>query len=84
MDGQIGGEINKPVLNNGMPENSTPASRAKLDEPIAKVCSDVTAKLNLSSSPMKMPGKARTVSSTDSPLQKPPHTFDFRFVTSDD
>ncbi|WP_257282399.1 hypothetical protein, partial [Endozoicomonas sp. ISHI1] len=84
MDGQIGGEINKPVRNNGVSDNSIPAKRAKLDEPIAKVCSEVTAKLNLSSSPMKMPDKARTVSSSDSSLQKPSHAFDFRFVAGDD
>ncbi|WP_257287050.1 hypothetical protein, partial [Endozoicomonas sp. SESOKO2] len=91
MDGQIGGGINKPVRNNGVPHNSVPdsgipAKRAKLDDlsTIAKVCSDVAIKLKLSSSPMKMPDKTRTVSSTNSSLHKPPHAFNFRFVASDD
>ncbi|WP_257274516.1 AAA family ATPase [Endozoicomonas sp. SESOKO4] len=84
MDGPIRGELNKSIRNNGVPDNSIPAKKAKLGEPIAKICSDVSVNLNLSSSPIRVPDKARTVSSTDSSLPGASHSFDFRFVTSDD
>ncbi|WP_422409574.1 MULTISPECIES: AAA family ATPase [unclassified Endozoicomonas] len=81
MDGQIGGEINKSV-----PARPARRSGQDLDLPsnVKAVCSGLNYQLNLSSSQIMTPDRARTVSSTDSPLQKNPHAFDFRFVASDD
>ncbi|WP_252179632.1 hypothetical protein [Endozoicomonas sp. 4G] len=96
MDGQIGGDINKPVVElgvpgnsvpgNSVPDNSVPAKRATLDLSKAKqvkACSEAVSNLKISPS-SATPGKARTVSSTDTPYQKSSHAFDFRFVASDD
>ncbi|WOG28845.1 AAA family ATPase [Endozoicomonas sp. 8E] len=81
MDGRIGEKINYPVLDTGMP-----ASGAILDSSSKNtdICPDVTPKLNGSASPVASPDRVRTVSSKDSPLQRLPHAFDFRFVASDD
>ncbi|WOG28848.1 AAA family ATPase [Endozoicomonas sp. 8E] len=83
MDGRIDGtDIKKTFL-----DSSVPAKKAKRDAPrskIAGVCSDVTAKLKVPSPLILSPHQVRTVSSTDSPLQKAPRSFDFRFVASDD
>ncbi|WP_422409596.1 MULTISPECIES: AAA family ATPase [unclassified Endozoicomonas] len=77
MDGQIGREINKPV-----PGSDVPAKRPRLDldlSPTVKaVCTDFSDQLNLSSSQIMTPDKARAVAS-----QKSPHAFDFRFVAND-
>ncbi|WP_422412526.1 MULTISPECIES: F-box protein [unclassified Endozoicomonas] len=62
MDGLTGGKINEPV-----PYCGATANRAKQDAPsnIAEV-SDVVPKLGPSSTPVRIPDKARTVSATDS------------------
>ncbi|WP_257291082.1 hypothetical protein, partial [Endozoicomonas sp. ONNA1] len=80
MDGLIGGKIKEPVPGSGLPDR-----RAKLDSPpeIAEV-TGVTVRLNRSPTPGAMPDRARTLSLGDSLLRRLPHSFDFRFVTSDD
>ncbi len=84
MDGRIDGKIKRPFFKSAEPDRSVPAKKARQDSPsVAEVC-DVTAQLSLSSPAIALPDKARRVSSTDSPLQKAAHAFDFRFVTSDD
>ncbi|WP_448218282.1 AAA family ATPase [Endozoicomonas sp. 2B-B] len=84
MDGRIDGKIRRPFFKSAEPDRSVPAKKARQDSPpVAEVC-DVTAQLSLSSPAIALPDKARRVSSTDSPLQKAAHAFDFRFVTSDD
>ncbi|WP_422413403.1 MULTISPECIES: AAA family ATPase [unclassified Endozoicomonas] len=83
MDGRIdGSEIKKTFLDCGVP-----AKKAKRDastSEIAGVCPDVTARLKVSSPLISSPHQVRTVSSTDSSLQKASRSFDFRFVASDD
>ncbi|WP_422472365.1 AAA family ATPase [Endozoicomonas sp. ALB032] len=83
MDGQIGGEINKPVPASGLPAKRS-GQDSDLISNVKAVCSGLNYQLNLSSSQIMTPDRARTVSSTDSLLQKKPHAFDFRFVASDD
>ncbi|WOG28838.1 AAA family ATPase [Endozoicomonas sp. 8E] len=89
MDGQIGTGTKKRALDLGLPDDGVAAKIAKLDlasEPKKDVgiCSEVRPKLERSPSSERLPARARTVSSTDSPLPKPTHAFDFRFVASDD
>ncbi|WP_422472363.1 AAA family ATPase [Endozoicomonas sp. ALB032] len=98
MDGQMVGEINKPVPAGSMPDRGArdsnpsytgmPAKRPRLDldlpPKVEAVCSGFAYQLNLSSSQIMTPDRARAVSLTDSPLQNNPHAFDFRFVASDD
>ncbi|WP_257287762.1 hypothetical protein, partial [Endozoicomonas sp. SESOKO2] len=85
MDSRIG-EINKSVLDSDVYDTNVPLKKPKLELSAndVAICSDVITKLNVSSPQIKSPDRERTVSSTDSSLQKPPHAFDFRFVTSDD
>ncbi|WOG28904.1 AAA family ATPase [Endozoicomonas sp. 8E] len=84
MDGRIDGKIKRPFFKSAEPDGGMPAKKARQDTPsIAEVC-DVTAQLRLSSPAIALPEIARTVSSTNSPLQKAAHAFDFRFVASDD
>ncbi|WP_422138929.1 AAA family ATPase [Endozoicomonas sp. ALC020] len=85
MDGQIK-EINKSILDSSASDTATPFKKPKLEllPNDVTICSEVIAKLNASSPQIKSPDRARTVSSTDSSLCKPPQTFDFRFVTRDD
>ncbi|WP_257287787.1 hypothetical protein, partial [Endozoicomonas sp. SESOKO2] len=82
MDGRISEQSSGPVLNTGV----SAAREAKLAPPakIEAICSGVTSKLNRSSLSMTLPDRARTVSSTDSSLPGASHSFDFRFVASDD
>ncbi|WP_448218336.1 AAA family ATPase [Endozoicomonas sp. 2B-B] len=84
MDGRIR-EINKSVLDSGASDAIVPAKKPRLELPEndVEICSDVIAKLNVSSPRIKSPDRARTVSATDSSLHKNPHAFDFRFVTRD-
>ncbi|WP_448218335.1 AAA family ATPase [Endozoicomonas sp. 2B-B] len=84
MDGRIR-EINKSVLDSGASDAVVPAKKPRLELPEndVEICSDVIAKLNVSSPRIKSPDRARTVSATDSSLHKNPHAFDFRFVTRD-
>ncbi|WOG28858.1 AAA family ATPase [Endozoicomonas sp. 8E] len=84
MDGRIR-EIQKSVLDSGASGAIVPAKKPKLELPAndVEICSDVIAKLNVSSPRIKSPDRARTVSSTDSPLSRASHAFDFRFVTND-
>ncbi|WOG28902.1 AAA family ATPase [Endozoicomonas sp. 8E] len=88
MDGQIGGEINKPVPAGSLPDDGLPAKKSGQDSDlplnVKAVCSGLNYQLNLSSSRIMTSDRARTVSSTDSPRQKKPHAFDFRFVAIDD
>ncbi len=83
MDGQIDGNINKPVVEPGVP-----AKRPKLDssprEKKVEIYSKVMSSLQISPPSVSMLPKVRTVSSADSPCQKASHAFDFRFVSSDD
>ncbi|WP_257275542.1 hypothetical protein, partial [Endozoicomonas sp. SESOKO4] len=82
MDGRIDGEVKKPV-----PGSGVPADAAKLElssEKKVKICAELTSKLTLSSPPIVSPDTERAVSSTDSPLSGVSHSFDFRFVASDD
>ncbi|WP_422442449.1 MULTISPECIES: AAA family ATPase [unclassified Endozoicomonas] len=85
MDVQIR-EINKSVLDSGASDNIVPAKNPKLALPAndVEICSDVTARLKVSSPLISSPHQARTVSSTNSSLPGAPHAFDFRFVASDD
>ncbi|WP_422442597.1 MULTISPECIES: AAA family ATPase [unclassified Endozoicomonas] len=84
MDGGIR-EINKSVFDSGS-DTGVPSKKPKLELSANDVgiCSDVMAKLNVSSPQIQSPDTARTVSSTDSSFCKTPHAFDFRFVTNDD
>ncbi|WP_448218340.1 AAA family ATPase [Endozoicomonas sp. 2B-B] len=84
MDGGIR-EINKSVFDSGS-DTGVPSKKPKLELSANDVgiCSDVMAKLNVSSPQIKSPDRTRTVSSTDSSFCKTPHAFDFRFVTNDD
>ncbi|WP_257292687.1 hypothetical protein, partial [Endozoicomonas sp. ONNA1] len=92
MDGQVGGDINKlslvsDVTHSYLKGSDIPAEkRAKLDSSSKRVeiCDKLTSKLTLSSTPIASPDRARSLSAIDSPLRKVPHSFDFRFVTSDD
>ncbi|WP_257275938.1 hypothetical protein, partial [Endozoicomonas sp. SESOKO4] len=86
MDGHIGVEKSKRVLDSGQLNNNVPArKRAKLDS-LSKVdiCSDVTTEFNRSFPQITFPDKARTVSPTDTSFRKTSNSFDFRFVASDD
>ncbi|WP_422472499.1 AAA family ATPase [Endozoicomonas sp. ALB032] len=69
-------------------EISVPAKKTKKlvdsSSKIIAICSGLNEQLNISSTQMMKPEKARTVSLTDSSLQKASHAFDFRFVASDD
>ncbi|WOG28844.1 AAA family ATPase [Endozoicomonas sp. 8E] len=85
MDGQINGKTNNPVFKTEKPDGGIPPKRARLDlKPEIAEVTCVTARLNISSTSRGLPDKTRTVSATDSSLQKATHSFDFRFVTSDD
>ncbi|WP_252180325.1 hypothetical protein [Endozoicomonas sp. 4G] len=91
MDGQIGGNTNKPRGERAPLDSGVPAKLARLDlssnekkAKKVKACSQDMSNLKLSSSLVAPPDKTRTVSSTDSSLPKKPHAFDFRFVASDD
>ncbi|WP_422452086.1 AAA family ATPase [Endozoicomonas sp. ALC066] len=92
MDGQIDEGTKKHALNPNLLDhggNGVAAKIAKLDllseqEKTVRSCSEVRSKLNRSPSLETVPDKVRTVSSTDSSLPKATHSFDFRFVASDD
>ncbi len=85
MDGQIGEKTDSSALKRYVPDGHVPAKPSSEEkEKSIEICYQVTSKLKTSPSPLTMPDKARTVSSTDSSLQKNPHAFDFRFVAHDD
>ncbi|WP_257288054.1 hypothetical protein, partial [Endozoicomonas sp. SESOKO2] len=96
MDGQIGRATNKYILGSEVPGAEVPdcgvhdsslptrTAKLKLSSKKVKICHETTAKRTISSHPITSPEKARTVSSTDSSLPRASHSFDFRFVTSDD
>ncbi|WP_422472455.1 AAA family ATPase [Endozoicomonas sp. ALB032] len=85
MDGQINGKTNNPVFKTEKPDGGIPSKRAKLDlKPEIAEVTGVTARLNISPTSRGLPDKTRTVSTTDSSLQKSTHSFDFCFVASDD
>ncbi|WOG28883.1 AAA family ATPase [Endozoicomonas sp. 8E] len=85
MDGQIGEKTDSPALKRYVPDGAVPARPSSEEkEKGIEICYEVTSKLKTSPSSLAMPDKARTVSSTDSSLQKNPHAFDFRFVAHDD
>ncbi|WP_422472495.1 AAA family ATPase [Endozoicomonas sp. ALB032] len=92
MDGQIDGGTKKHALDPNLLDHGghgVAAKIAKLDllseqEKTVRSCSEVRSKLNRSPFLETVPDKVRTVSSTDSSLPKATHSFDFRFVASDD
>ncbi|WP_252180321.1 AAA family ATPase [Endozoicomonas sp. 4G] len=94
MDGQIGGNTNKPRGEHDPLDSGVPTKRARLDLSAkekakgkakkVEACSEDMSNLKLSPSSVAPPDKKRTVSSTDSSRPKKPHAFDFRFVASDD
>ncbi|WP_448218298.1 AAA family ATPase [Endozoicomonas sp. 2B-B] len=89
MDGRIGPATNKHALDDNSLYSDCAAKLAKLDlsseaNNDVGICTEVRPKLKKSPSSQRMPDKKRTVSSTDSSRQKATHSFDFRFVDSDD
>ncbi|WP_422442599.1 AAA family ATPase [Endozoicomonas sp. ALB060] len=89
MDGQIAGSTKKRVSDPGLLDDGMAAKMAKLDvsskeKQDVEICSEVRSRLNRSPSSETLPDKVRTISATDSSLQKATHSFDFRFVDSDD
>ncbi|WP_422452087.1 AAA family ATPase [Endozoicomonas sp. ALC066] len=89
MEGRIGPATIKHAFDDNPLHSDFAARLAKLDlsseaNNNAGICTEVRSQLKRSPSSQKMPDKKRTVSSTDSPFQKATHSFDFRFVDSDD
>ncbi|WP_422138920.1 AAA family ATPase [Endozoicomonas sp. ALC020] len=89
MDGRIDRATNKRALDDNPLHSDFAAKLAKLDlsseaNNDAGICTEVRPQLKRSPSSQRMPDKKRTVSSTDSSFQKATHSFDFRFVDSDD
>ncbi|WP_422135388.1 AAA family ATPase [Endozoicomonas sp. ALD040] len=89
MDGQIDRGRKKHALYPNPLDRGVGAKIAKLDvsskqKKTVRSCSEVRSRLKRSSSPETLPDRLRTVSSMDSTLQKATHSFDFRFVASDD
>ncbi|WP_448218297.1 hypothetical protein [Endozoicomonas sp. 2B-B] len=89
MDGRIGPATIKHAFDDNPLHSGFSARLAKLDlsseaNNNAGICTEVRSQLKRSPSSQRMPDKKRTVSSTDSSRQKATHSFDFRFVDSDD
>ncbi|WOG28831.1 AAA family ATPase [Endozoicomonas sp. 8E] len=89
MDGQIDEGRKKNALDPNLLDHGAAAKIAKLDlsskqKKAVRSCSEVRSRIKRSPSSKTLPDRPRTVSSLDSTLQKPPHSFDFRFVASDD
>ncbi|WP_257288606.1 hypothetical protein, partial [Endozoicomonas sp. SESOKO2] len=87
MDGRIDGQINKRAPDRKESHSGVPPRAPKLESSSkdkVKICDEFTSKLTISSPPTVSPDKARTVSSIDSSIARASHSFDFRFVTSDD
>ncbi|WP_422413795.1 hypothetical protein, partial [Endozoicomonas sp. ALB122] len=88
MEGRIGPATIKHAFDDNPLHSGFSARLAKLDlsseaNNNAGICTEVRSQLKRSPSSQKMPDKKRTVSSTDSTFQKATHSFDFRFVDSD-
>ncbi|WP_422452520.1 AAA family ATPase [Endozoicomonas sp. ALC066] len=89
MDGQIAGGTKKRVHDRSLHDHDVAAKMAKLgilseEKQDVEICSEVRSRLKRSPSSETLPDKVRTISATDSSLQKATHSFDFRFVDSDD
>ncbi|WP_422135397.1 AAA family ATPase [Endozoicomonas sp. ALD040] len=89
MDGQIAGGTKKRVHDRSLHDHDVAAKMAKLgisskEKQDVEICSEVRSRLKRSPTSETLPDKVRTISATDSSLQKTTHSFDFRFVASDD
>ncbi|WP_422451710.1 hypothetical protein [Endozoicomonas sp. ALC066] len=88
MDGQIAGGTKKRVHDRSLHDHDVAAKMAKLgisskEKQDVEICSEVRSRLKRSPTSETLPDKVRTISATDSSLQKTTHSFDFRFVESD-
>ncbi|WP_448218316.1 AAA family ATPase [Endozoicomonas sp. 2B-B] len=89
MDSQIARGTKKHVPHPGLPDYGVAAKMAEpgvssKEKQDVEICSEVRSRLKRLPSSETLPDKVRTLSATDSSRQKATHSFDFRFVDSDD